>query len=295
MKRNWFFPALGLALLVSPSLAAQEGHFRVFAKGRARLGVTVEMQADAEKDKIGARLNSVLPESPAEKAGLKAGDIITRFNDTRLGGATAEDNDASGPGQKLLALARTLNPGDTVRIEYRRGDDTRSATVVAEAVDRHDFTMALPRMRMEMPKMEMEMHEMPKIEMGEMGEMERPFRFMIESRLGGLELVDMNAGLGEYFGISEGALVVRTPEDSTLPLRAGDVIVALDGRKVQSSEHARRILGSYDEGETVKADILRKQRRISVSWTVPEGAKGMFWRGMAPMRMPFKIRSGQDT
>ena len=293
MKRNWFFPALGLALLVSPSLAAQEGHFRVFAMGRARLGVTVEMQADAEKDKIGARLNSVLPESPAEKAGLKAGDIVTRFNDTRLGGVAAEDNDVSGPGQKLVELAGDLKPGDTVKVEYRRGDDTRSTTVVAEGVDRHDFTMTLPRTRMGMPKMEMEMRELPKMEMGEM---ERPFVFSLESSRGGLDLVDMNAGLGEYFGTAEGALVVRTPEDSTLPLRAGDVIVALDGRKVQSSEHARRILGSYDEGETVKADVVRKQRRISVTWTVPGRVEGTFWRREgAPMRMPFKVRSGQDT
>jgi hypothetical protein len=34
----------------------------------------------------------------------------------------------SGPGFQLIRLARGLNPGDTVRVEYRRGNADRRAT-----------------------------------------------------------------------------------------------------------------------------------------------------------------------
>jgi S1-C subfamily serine protease len=86
----------------------------------------------------------------------------------------------------------------------------------------------------------------------------------------GLDLVEMNPGLGEYFGTSEGLLVTETPRDSTIPLRAGDVILTIDGRKPTSEAHARRILASYAPGETVKVEVMRKKSRQTVSWTVPE-------------------------
>jgi S1-C subfamily serine protease len=86
----------------------------------------------------------------------------------------------------------------------------------------------------------------------------------------GLNLVEMNAGLGEYFGTSEGLLVTEAPRDSTIPLRAGDVILTIGGRTPTSEAHAQRILASYAPGETIKVEIMRKKSRQTVSWTVPE-------------------------
>src|SRR6266566_4826683 len=78
------------------------------------------------------RVEGITPGGPAEKAGLKAGDVITRFKGTALGGATSEDDERSGPGMKLIDLAHALDPGDTVQVEYRRGSDARKVTIVAE-------------------------------------------------------------------------------------------------------------------------------------------------------------------
>jgi len=82
--------------------------------------------------------------------------------------------------------------------------------------------------------------------------------------------VTLNPDLGEYFGARDGVLVVRAAADSTLPLRGGDVILSIGGRKPTSPEHAMRILRSYDVGETVTIDIMRKQHRQTLNWTVPE-------------------------
>jgi len=211
----------------------------------------VRTDASAESDKIGAKIEGVTPGSPAEKAGLKVGDIITKFAGTSLGGIKAEDEDESGPGHKLVALARKLEPGDTVRIEYRRGADAKQATLVAEDLD--------GGMRMDMPG-PMVMPRMPGMD----------FEWSFGEPWGDLELVSLNPDLGEYFGTKDGILVVKAPADSTLPLKGGDVILAIGGRKPTSQSHAMRILRSYEAGESVSIDILRKQKRMSLTWKVPE-------------------------
>jgi S1-C subfamily serine protease len=94
------------------------------------------------------------------------------------------------------------------------------------------------------------------------------FDFFV-SPWGDLKLVSLNPDLGEYFGTKEGLLVVKAPADSSLPLKGGDVIISIGGRKPSSPEQAMRILRSYDKGETVSIEILRKQKRLTVAWRVP--------------------------
>src|SRR5256714_2412069 len=91
------------------------GPFGVYAFGdkHGRIGVIVDTKVNAAGDKVGARIEGITPGSPAEKAGLKAGDGMTRFNGTALGGAEAQDDERSGPGRTLIHLAPVLEAGDT--------------------------------------------------------------------------------------------------------------------------------------------------------------------------------------
>ena len=238
-----------------------------FSGSRGRIGVVVDTRADAAGDKIGARIEGVTPGGPAEKAGLKAGDVITRFNTTSLGGARSEEDQNSGPGMKLIELAHSLEPGDTAQIEYRRGNDSRKATIVAEDIGPSAWTG-----HMEMPEMGDMLEAMPRMHVGPGNE----FEFAFGSPWGGIELVKLNPELGDYFGTREGVLVVRAPEDSALSLKGGDVILSIGGRKPSSPEQAMRILRSYDTGETVALDVLRKQKHVNVSWKVPDNEKRIF-------------------
>lgn len=253
------------ALSSAAPLVAQDREAHVFTlTGRPRIGVTVDSRADKERDKLGARLEAVTPDGPADKAGLKPGDVITRFNGVALGGAKSEDEDESGPAQKLVELARKLEAGDTVDVEYRRDGETKKVKVVAKDLGglgmEHGFRMEMPRMRMG--------PGLPRMPMGEPGS--DNFGVFWDGDSGGLSLADLNPELGEYFGAKQGVLVLETPEDSTMPLRAGDVIVTIDGRAPASEAHARRILRSYEAGEIAKIEILRKQKKLTVSWKVPE-------------------------
>ena len=285
MTRTWIVAALAALTLCPVAADAQEPRARpaprprartrvetgpfgafAFSDNRGRIGVVVKTEPDAADDKLGARIEAVTPGGPAEKAGLKAGDIITRFNGTALGGVPTEGDDASGPGMKLIDLARALDPGDTVQVEYRRGSANSKATIVAEELGwGGGGTM---RIETEMPEMGEIPHMMdfPKMQIGPEG----AFSFTIGDAWGGIELVKLNPDLGEYFGTREGVLVVRASEDSTLPLKGGDVILAIGGRRPTSPMHAMRILRSYDTGETVSIEVLRKQKRTTLSWKVPE-------------------------
>ena len=236
-----------------------------FSENRGRIGVVVNTGADAETDKIGARIEAVTPGGPAEQAGLKAGDIITKFDGTSLAGVELEDRDESGPGMKLIELARALDPGDTVQVEYRRGSDAKKATLVAE-----DLGWNLGRI--EIPEGELLVE--PGIRMPRLP----GFAFSFGEAWGDLHLVTLNPDLGEYFGTREGLLVVRAPADTALPLKGGDVILSIGGRKPTSPSHAMRILRSYEEGETVSLDIIRKQKRMTLTWKVPERESRYFRR-----------------
>jgi C-terminal processing protease CtpA/Prc len=278
MTRTLTLAALAALTLWPPAAGAQgtprprartrveTGPFGVFSYSgnHGRIGVLVKTDADTQNDKIGARIEAVTPGGPAEKGGLKAGDIITRFNGTALGGVAAEDDDESGPGMKLIELAHALDPGDSVQVEYRRGSETRKATLVADEVEWHG-AMTAPEMGPMGGMFPPDMHVGP----GEFG-------WSFGSSWGGVELVSLNPDLGEYFGTREGVLVVRAPEDSSLQLKGGDVILAIGGRKPTSPTHAMRILRSYEAGETVSIEVLRKQKRTTLTWKVPEEQDRVF-------------------
>src|SRR2546428_4449363 len=257
MIRNWTVAALAVCLLVPAALSAQDaprrpstrtrprvrvetrnGPFGVytFRDSRGRIGVIVDPKANSAGDKVGARIDGITPGGPAEKAGLKVGAVSTRFNGTALGGAESEDNENSGPGMKLIDLARKLEPGDTVQVEYRRGTDARKATLVAEDLG--------PSGHFEMPEMGPLRELMPEMHIGPGND----FEFAFGSPWGGIELVELNPDLGDYFGTREGVLVVSAPEDSTLALKGGDVIVSIGGRKPTSTMQALPTLPSYDPG-----------------------------------------------
>jgi serine protease Do len=75
--------------------------------GQPYFGITGDTQGDL------LRIQSVVPESPAEKAGLRADDVILRVDDRDM--RTLDD---------LTRVLRRHRPGAQVRVEVRRGDQS---------------------------------------------------------------------------------------------------------------------------------------------------------------------------
>jgi hypothetical protein len=244
---------------------------RIVMSRRARLGIKVNLQA-RDTDSLGAYVESVTPNGPAAKAGLRSGDLITKLDGKSVlaGGQAEQDADVrqSLPGLRLIELAARLEPADTVPIEFLRGKDRRTVSVVTE--DEPDTFAEGPgggrpfRMRLLRPGVERDQMPLPSADFMDMGPGDR-FEFLAGSPLGDLELAPLNPDLGQYFGTTDGVLVIRAPKDGALGLKGGDVVQAVDGRKPAGPAHLMRILRSYERGETFKLDVLRNRKRETIT------------------------------
>jgi hypothetical protein len=94
-----------------------------------RSGVRFGVMPDSyDEDSNGIVLGEVFENTPAAKAGLKAGDVMTKWNDTELNNVDA-----------WMPLLGAAKPGDVVKVTYKRKIDgemkeaTTEVTLVARA------------------------------------------------------------------------------------------------------------------------------------------------------------------
>ena len=242
---------------------------------RALLGVKVNLQA-RESDSIGAYVEAVTPGGPAEKAGLQSGDIITKLDGkSLLGGGAGASQGRSLPGTKLIELASQLAPDDTIDVQYRRGKDMKTAKLVTQGDDasywrtgpdgrsfsfNFDDNMGPQMERMHRQFDRMRVEGMPG----------SPMRVWVGGPLADLELAPLNPDLGQYFGATDGVLVIDAPKDSPLGLKGGDVLLSIDGRKAGTPGQAHRILQSYDADEAIKFEVLRNRKKTTVTGKMPK-------------------------
>ncbi|MBP2704082.1 trypsin-like peptidase domain-containing protein [Microbispora sp. RL4-1S] len=105
---------VGFAIPINTAKVVSEQLIKTGKATHAYLGVTL---ADATGGVSGAVVSSVTAGSPAEKAGLKEGDLITKINDTPVDGA-----------ETLVGVIRTSRPGDKVTLTYQRNGNTATIT-----------------------------------------------------------------------------------------------------------------------------------------------------------------------
>lgn len=209
-------------------------------------------------DTAGVKVQSVTPASPAEKAGIRAGDVVTLFNGVKLAGL-------SDPASEVVRQGDNIEVGDTITVEFKHGTERKRVNMVAADLpfpDGYAYSY------------ETEPGTEPRVRVMDMPEM-----FKLGNIPGGwldVELVSLNKDLGEYFGATEGVLVIQSPRDSSLGLKAGDIILSIGGRKANTPSQALRVLRSYDQGETFEIQVLRQKRRVNVSAKVPERDRGFY-------------------
>ena len=250
---------------------------RIMLDRRARLGIKVNLHA-RETDSIGAYVDAVTPGGPAAQAGIRSGDLITRLDGKSVlaGGAAEDEGDLrpqeSLPGLRLIELAARLEPNDTVAVEYRRGTERRTASVVT--AEEPEMTMGPgDGGRFEFRYPGPIGPGVGRVPVGDFLERLEPgsrWEYFSGSPLGRLELAPLNPDLGRYFGTAEGVLVISAPKDSALGLRGGDVVLVVDGRAPSSPSHLLRILRSYETGETFKLDIMRNRKRETITARIGE-------------------------
>ncbi|QFY13537.1 PDZ domain-containing protein [Nonomuraea phyllanthi] len=109
---------LGFAIPVN---TAKQVSDQLISKGKVShvfLGVSV---TDATGDVPGALIRQVVAGSPAEKAGLKQGDLITKIGDTPVQG-----------GDTVVGQVRGFKVGQQVQVTYQRNGKSSTVTVTME-------------------------------------------------------------------------------------------------------------------------------------------------------------------
>jgi C-terminal processing protease CtpA/Prc len=229
------------------------------------LGITIGAEDDGEPVE-GVEVLGVSPGGAAEEAGIRAGDVITSINGESM---TAESSsEATG---KLMDFMKGVEEGDELDIEYLRSGRSETVALTPRPLE-NVFAFSFEGKDFDMPNI----HVAPNVK--------RFQNFMWMSHddgFGDMELVALTERLGEYFGTSEGLLVVRAPEHEEMKLEDGDVILNIDGREPSSVSHAMRILGSYQEGEQLKIEIMRDKRKRTIEIEIPDNRQS-FAPAVAP-------------
>jgi serine protease Do len=249
------------------------------------LGVTPEdVSADRAKElKLpaarGVYLSEVEKDSPAEKAGLKSGDVITEFNGEHVGSVT-----------QFRRLVRETPSDRTISVSVWR--DGRSQTLnVTMGSAASQFNLRLdgdPSVRLRNFTMNGPNHELlvpsePRTFSFAMPDVERwgfdegqgrgngsmVFR-MSPTPMLGISAESVSGQLGTYFGAPDGEGILVREVNSGSPaekggLKAGDVITKIDGDRVRTLNEMQSKLREKREAKTVQVSVMRKGSETTVT------------------------------
>ena len=248
------------------NVVAPEALVPLFGHRRPRIGIIVRTSGFGDEP-VGAVVEGVTPGGPADEAGLEVGDVITRVDGRSLVGNETGSAAKAMAGYELVNWSRGLEDGQTVTIDFTRDGTPATATIVAreiESVPAAEYFSQAFGGRVPAPDGTRFIVEPP--------------HWVFPSAWLDMELVALNPELGEYFASDRGVLVVRAPQDDSLGLESGDVILAIGGRDVRDPSHAMRILRSYEPDEELSIDIVRHGRSQTLVGTVPESNVELFGR-----------------
>jgi predicted metalloprotease with PDZ domain len=220
-------------------------------KQKGWLGVSVgDVDAEATKHSklktsSGALVREVVEDSPAAAGGIEDDDVIIEFN----GKAIADADD-------LVTAVRKAKPGGTVPVVVARLDQKKSLQVRIGTLPATE-----PRVAVTLPRV-------PRIPQFHM-------RLSHGSEMCGLQMMNLNSQLGEYFGApyGKGVLVERVNGKSAAAragFKAGDVIVKLGKEEIGQTDDLWSAMEDYSEGDTATFQILRKGGNLQLAMSVPE-------------------------
>lgn len=241
---------VGLVLVYAPVVAGQRvpserrSHETAVLSGGVEIGVSVR---DGEQ---GVVVEDLLPDGPAEKAGIKRGDLVADFDGERVRSA-----------RQFTRLVRESAIDRAVKMTVLR-DGKRTDVQVTPTSRSADVHFDADAFRDRLGDVEDFVRDVPYVfEWGEFGDFGGS-----RARLG-VSVQELTDQLARYFGAKDGVLVTSVADDSAASragLKAGDVITAIDGAAVRTRGDLMRGLRKAAEGVVLTVVRDRKEMTVKV-------------------------------
>jgi membrane-associated protease RseP (regulator of RpoE activity) len=264
---------IALAQQPSPSTPQTAGEpvrqFSLLVDGGSFLGVYAENINKENVNQYGLReaqgvgVTEVIKDSPAEKAGLKKGDVILRF-----------ENEAVTSVRKLNRLVAEVAPDHTVTLSISRGGAEQALSVTLGTRNNYSFE-SMPEFQglesmPDLQKMEglrglWKGQNGWKWEMPESGKDGLVYAFGNNRRIG-VSTTTLTKQLADFFGVTDGKGVLVTAVDPDSPagkagIKAGDVITAVDGQKIEGAGDLARGINKQKDGDVTLTIVRDKTPR----------------------------------
>lgn len=259
----------------------------LFSDGDNFLGVQAEALTNENAGRYGGGgrgvgVSRVVKDSPAERAGVREGDVILRF-----------DGEEVTSVRKLNRLIDEAEPGHTARLSVRRGGGEQELSV--KLARRRDFARSFGGVQVwpdseawqrqgEEWKRQGEAFRRQGEEMRRQLEQMRrdnPNVFALGfggGRRIGVATSPLGKQLADFFGVAQGGVLVSSVEENSpadkVGLKAGDVITEAEGERVEQQGDLSRALNRKQDGD-VTLTVVRDKKRRTVKVT-PERRPSSF-------------------
>ncbi|MEW6320136.1 MAG: PDZ domain-containing protein [Acidobacteriota bacterium] len=264
-------PAPAPAPKPEPRQEIERPHRTLFIDSRgSHIGVVVR---DVESG-AGVRVEDVDRDGPAEKAGVRAGDIVVEFDGERVRSARQFTRlvreTADGRQVPLVVQRDGTRQTLTVTPDSRGADGRRfSGDDIVRDIAR-EFRQIEPRwrqieprlrgFRFDAPDLDAEVFAMPLLPPEARGRL-------------GVQVEELTPQLGEYFGAKDGGVLVSSVTEGTpaaaAGLKAGDVITDVNGERVRGYRDLVKEIGDIDAGE-ISIGIVRDRKPQTLTATLPD-------------------------
>lgn len=253
------------------------------------------IMSGSERNSGGVLLSGITPDAPADKAGLESGDLLTHINGQDLSGRNGQDL-----ANELLA---DLEVGAAFEFTYERDGQSHTATVIVEEhkpafafgfsgdsdlfdfdsqpfnfgfnFDNESLNIDLDNFRDLADRYRDFAFDAKKIARLD-GLRNLPYVWSSGWAWSGLELKQVNAKLGRYFGTDSGALVLAADNLGDSDLESGDVIISIEGDEIDNPQQAMQLLRHFEPGEQISAKIMRDGKKREVVLVAPEASSSSY-------------------
>lgn len=227
---------------------------RMMMPGGSYLGVGVqEVTANRAKElklneERGVEVTNVSEGSPAEKAGMKKGDVVLEYQGQRVEGT-----------EQFVRFVRETPAGRNVKMLVSRNgqNQTVTATIGNRGKARgREFSFSG-----EFPRMEVWIPDTP-----------RPNMSWRSSMLG-VEAEALDGQLAQYFGVKQGVLVRSVSKGSAAEkagLKAGDVITKVDQTTVDTPRELTEAIRAERNRKSVPLHLMREKKETTVTVTLDD-------------------------